>query len=257
MLGITAATAPAIRTQFRVLLRLLSSHLAQHRFLLGDHISLADFALYGPFYAHLFRDPVPGFIIKTEFPLVAEWVERVGGRARGGAPSTVVRDKHGAWAADYPAADALAPADEVPASIRPFLALLLADYLPVLADSAARLQAYVAAGTARAAPENKAWREVPRSLGEHAFGFSPGTGAPPARASRKANTHGLWMLQEALAGVYAGNEAGIDALIAELVGAEAAARDWRGVVGVLGGPWVLARERNRLVVKPRAAGAKL
>eukprot|EP00959_Pyramimonas_sp_CCMP1952_P409564 8583323-Pyramimonas_sp.AAC.2 len=36
--------------------------------------SLGDVALMGPFYAHLYRDPVPGHLMKTRAPLVARWV---------------------------------------------------------------------------------------------------------------------------------------------------------------------------------------
>jgi hypothetical protein len=39
-------------------------------------VVLADFALLGPLYAHLYRDAVSGFALRTGRPLVAEWVER-------------------------------------------------------------------------------------------------------------------------------------------------------------------------------------
>ena len=32
--------------------------------------------MMGPFYAHLYRDPVPGKILKMRAPRVVEWIER-------------------------------------------------------------------------------------------------------------------------------------------------------------------------------------
>lgn len=57
----------------------LSAHLEQHAFMLGDKPSLADFGLMAPLYAHLGRDPLPHFLMKTKAPRVADWVERMNG----------------------------------------------------------------------------------------------------------------------------------------------------------------------------------
>lgn len=46
-------------------------------FVLGHRPSLADYGLCGPLYAHLYADPVPGFVMRTRFPLVAQWCERL------------------------------------------------------------------------------------------------------------------------------------------------------------------------------------
>ncbi|KAI7236898.1 hypothetical protein KC330_g3512 [Hortaea werneckii] len=75
-LGVSEATSPALEWQFHELLKLMESHFDQYPFLLGDEISLADFAFWGSFGPHLGRDPVPSFIIKTEAPGVWEWIER-------------------------------------------------------------------------------------------------------------------------------------------------------------------------------------
>ena len=58
-LGATADTAAAIESSFETLLDLLSAHfLDGHEYLLGATPTLADFAMMGPLYAHLLRDPV-------------------------------------------------------------------------------------------------------------------------------------------------------------------------------------------------------
>ena len=36
-------------------------------FLLGHRPSIGDFGLLAPIYAHLYRDPVPGFILRTRW----------------------------------------------------------------------------------------------------------------------------------------------------------------------------------------------
>lgn len=78
-LGCDARTERAWQaSQHRVLER-LEAHFARHDFALGGRPSLADFGLLGPLYAHLYRDAVAGFALRTFFPLVTEWVERTNG----------------------------------------------------------------------------------------------------------------------------------------------------------------------------------
>ena len=68
-------------SQHRVLQR-LEAHFAEHDYLLGGRPSLGDFGLLGPLYAHLFRDAVSGFALRTFFPITSEWVERDQRRGR-------------------------------------------------------------------------------------------------------------------------------------------------------------------------------
>lgn len=76
-LGITERTIPAIEEFYHRLLDLLDTHLKEHRFLLGDSLTLADLALIGPLYPHLSRDPVPGRIMRERSPRVMAWVHEV------------------------------------------------------------------------------------------------------------------------------------------------------------------------------------
>ena len=59
------STAPAWEASNARLLAALEAHFAVHDYVLGGLPSLADFALLGPLYAHLFRDAVPGFVLRT------------------------------------------------------------------------------------------------------------------------------------------------------------------------------------------------
>jgi glutathione S-transferase len=77
MLGVSAATAPAIEAHLRELLDALCAHFEAHRFLLGDAMSLADCGLMGPFYGHLFRDAVPSRLLRESAFRVCCWIERM------------------------------------------------------------------------------------------------------------------------------------------------------------------------------------
>lgn len=77
MLGITDATRGCIERSYEAFLDEFSAHLARHDFLLGGRPCLADFAFYGPLYAHLYRDPASGDIMKARAPKVTAWVERL------------------------------------------------------------------------------------------------------------------------------------------------------------------------------------
>jgi hypothetical protein len=73
-LGITDKTREAIDAWYDRLLGLLDAHLSEHRFMLGDRLTLADLGMIGPFYPHLGRDPVPAERMRERAPRVAAWV---------------------------------------------------------------------------------------------------------------------------------------------------------------------------------------
>ncbi len=76
-LGITDETIPALESWYEGLLEELNEHFLHHDFLLGQHPTIADFGFIGPFYAHLYRDPAPGKLMRESAPRVAAWVERM------------------------------------------------------------------------------------------------------------------------------------------------------------------------------------
>lgn len=112
MLGVTPNTAPAIEASYLAFLDDFSAHLENFDFTFGDRPSLADFALYGPLYAHLYRDPKSGEIMKAHAPKVALWVERL-------------RD------GNYGDGDLLAH-DKIPETLLPILTRHNIEHLPVL-----------------------------------------------------------------------------------------------------------------------------
>ena len=151
-LGATRRTEAAWQQSHDRLLERLEAHFARHDFVLGGLPSLGNFALLGPLYAHIFRDAVSGFALRTRFPLVAEWVERsnhtgyLNARSYGqrlyslgangelvGRPAT---SDGGAWLPD----------DAIPPTLLPVLAVFFEEMWPALEASLAALRAYLASG---------------------------------------------------------------------------------------------------------------
>lgn len=256
-LGITDCTAFAIRQQFHTILSLLNKHFAQNRFVLGDRISLADFSLYAPFYVHLSRNPVPGFILKTEAPLVAEWIERVSGLGRAGsahgAVVTPIIGKSGdiQWVDEYPAAED----SSLPDSIIPFLELMMGDFIPQLAETCRQVYDFLDRRKGRQAkgcPEG--WQELPRSVGWQEFFLRSGKEGLEAKGKKVASPHAVWMLQELVEEVYVGKENAGNEILKKIVGPIMVMGAWRRCVDyVTRESWVLERVDNRLVARPREA----
>jgi len=97
VLGITPETIPAIDAHTDDVLAALCRHLARHPFLLGERMSLADCALMGPLYAHLYLDRVTRKRLYDDSLEVCMWIERcnrpvpaaMGDWFRGEYPSTL------------------------------------------------------------------------------------------------------------------------------------------------------------------------
>jgi glutathione S-transferase len=142
MLGITPATIPAIEDWYENhVLHYLEQHFSTNNYLLGAKPSLGDFSLMGPLYAHLYRDPASGNIMRNIAPNVAKWVERMNN------PSA----QHGEWLSD----------DEIPETLYPLLQRIFTEFWPVLESTVEQLSQWHQL--------NPAVTEIPRSIGEHAF----------------------------------------------------------------------------------------
>lgn len=135
MLGITPETIPAVEASYEALLADLDAHFTEHAFLLGGRPTLADFGFYGPLYAHLYRDPASGEVMRRIAPNVAAWVERL-------------------LTGEYISGPL---ADSGPETLKPVLQRLLSEHIPVLEQTAAHFAAWAdsaASGT-----------ELPRAFG--------------------------------------------------------------------------------------------
>ncbi len=75
--GVTEDSTTTIEASLNEFLLLFEAHLATFPYLLGGRPTLGDYALIGPLYAHLYRDPKPGLLLRQKAPGVARWVERM------------------------------------------------------------------------------------------------------------------------------------------------------------------------------------
>ena len=162
-LGISPATAPAIEAHLRDLLDLLEAHFAVHPFLLGERMSLADCALMGPLYAHLYLDAVPGRLLRATAPGVSQWIERMN-RPDPEAP--------GSWL----------PGDTLAPTLRRLLTLIGQDAAPLILDGARAFDTWAAAHAAEQA-------EPPRGTGGHETALR---GVPMTRFT---SSYTPWMVQ--------------------------------------------------------------
>jgi glutathione S-transferase len=163
-LGAETHMHEAIETSYRNLLIELDAHFAQLPYLLGTRPSIGDFGLVGPLYAHQYRDPTSGELMRACAPHVVNWVERM---------------QH----PPNPRSGAFLPEDAIPATLLPILRRMMREQLPVLAATANRLRDWIA--------QHPTERRVPRVLGKLTYDLEGMEGG------RIAGPYSLWMLQRA------------------------------------------------------------
>lgn len=186
-LGVTEEIVGALEASYREFLDELSRHLEAHPYLLGRRPSRGDFALFGPLYAHLYRDPASGRFMQAVAPRVADWVERM---------------REPALAA---AADRVDPS--VPATLLPLLARIFRELGPVLARTIERLATFeIAPGEA-----------LPRSIGMHEFRLGSAVGQ---RAIYPFNVWRLQRAQDCYGALDSESRARADALLEQVNGLE-------------------------------------
>ena len=186
LVGVREDTIPAIEAHTHELLAALEAHFGAHAFLLGERPSLADCALMGPCYAHLYLDVVPGRLLRETAPRTCHWIERMN------HPDP---DAFGDWLPG----DALAP------TLRPILDLIGRDAVPLVL------------GTVRAFDDWADEREpssdeLPRGVGMHRATLRG------VAFERFTVSYTLWMLQRVQAAHAALGEAGRSAAATALAG---------------------------------------
>ena len=153
----------AIERSYEALLAELDAHFQVMPYALGTRPSMADFGLYGPLYAHQYRDPASGELMRRLAPHVVRWIQRLESQA-------------------HPRAGDFAPGDEVPPTLEPVLRRQMREQMPVLADSTQQWRVWLAGHPGE---------RVPRAIGRHAFELEGVTG------ERIIRPYSLWMLQRA------------------------------------------------------------
>ena len=160
LLGVTPETQPGVEKMVQVVLASLEAQLQVTDFVLGDRPCLGDFALFGPLWAHLYRDPASRFLF-DDAPSVIRWMESL--RTQPVASGSFL--------------------DRVPESLSPLFACALQDQWGWIRTLVAAIDAYC-----EAHPEAT---RVPRSLGEADFMIQ----GHPGR--RKLATFVQWKAQRA------------------------------------------------------------
>ncbi len=161
LLGISEKTIPAIEASYVRLLADLQTHFEQHDYLLGSKPCIADFGLIAPLYAHLYRDPAPGKLMKKHAPAVVQWVQRM------------INEEPALSNGE------LLPDDEVPDTLLPVLQRMANEQLPVLKDTDRLLSVW-----RKDHPDNGA---IKRSIGTHTFSIEGLEG------ERVVLPYSLWM----------------------------------------------------------------
>ena len=148
-LGVTEKTEEAWTNSMHNMLSLLETHFDTHDYVLGGRPTLADFSLMGPLYPHLYRDPVPGYMLRTEYPLICEWIERTNGSDEAGARSykqTYYKLENGELVgqpASRNGGDVL-PDDQIPDSLLPFLSVFFDEMWPAMKTNMKTVTEYLA-----------------------------------------------------------------------------------------------------------------
>lgn len=189
ILGINPDTIPAIETSYEALLADLDAHFSVHDYLLGSRPSIGDYGLIGPLYAHLYRDPASGEIMKRLAPRVAAWVERM---------VDVKAPLSGEFLTD----------DEVPETLLPVLERMMGEQIPFLQTTVNMLSAWAEANEGA---------EIPRAVGMADFTVEGVT------AQRIAPPFSLWMLQRSLdyyAGLAEVDKDAVDSMLSSVAGAD-------------------------------------
>ncbi|MGY8736807.1 MAG: hypothetical protein ACKVIW_04725, partial [bacterium] len=149
-LGCTLETEHAWQTSQHNVLGILENHFAEHDYVFGGRPALADFGLLGPLYAHIYRDAISGFALRTYFPITSEWVERTNGEGSlnartwnqklysldddGELVARPATSNGGEWLGD----------DAIPETLAPLIGVFFEEMWPVLTSTIERLSTFMA-----------------------------------------------------------------------------------------------------------------
>ncbi|XP_076805167.1 uncharacterized protein LOC143449028 [Clavelina lepadiformis] len=162
IIGITDKSRQAIEESWKALLDELTAHFDKHPYFLGGKPCVGDFAFAGMAYAHLYRDPVPGYLMKTRAPLVAAWVENMNGHLPHANKLSLHEVTEDGWLMreDLPedSRDFCAGGD-IPATLFPILTRFFTEFGPILRSAKSYVTKYIQQNVT---PNQT---KIPRSIG--------------------------------------------------------------------------------------------
>lgn len=162
-IGVTKKNYKEVEEWYEEFLSHFNGHLKHHPFLFGSRPSIGDFGLMAPLYAHLYRDPYPGRLMRRIAPEACKWVERMN--------------------APEPKSGEFLPDDQVPETLLPILQRMAAEHFPVLMDIIDTVGHWI---------EKNPGRRIPRFIGRHEFSIGGVT------EERAIWTFSQWMFQRPL-----------------------------------------------------------
>merc|ERR1712137_1199838 len=142
IVGVSPSTESGIERFAEELIRALDDHFSLHTFLLGDQPCRGDFALCGPLWAHLYRDPHSRHLF-DDAPHCRRWLDALNTDKTPRAETT----RHGTFLTG----------DVVPVSLDPIFRTLFDEQWPLLLAVTEAVDAYFA--------ENPSAKRIPRVLG--------------------------------------------------------------------------------------------
>lgn len=162
--GVVPAQHTVLERWTENILDVLERHFTLRPFLFGDKPSNADFALLGPLYGHLSRDPYPRRVLVETRPQLKAWVERMNS-ARAGSGEFLAHD-------------------QIDVTLDPLFQAIFHEFYPMLTGIRDQVRGFL---PRLSAPRSR----LPRALGEIEFPMGAG------RYRRAAMPYTLWMLQRA------------------------------------------------------------
>jgi len=196
--GVTPETYGLVEESFSDFLARLEAHLSRTPYLLGGRPTLGDYALIGPMFAHLGRDPHPHMLMKRAAPRVARWVERMNWPHQGAHEFVDMTED-------------LSPEAAIPETLERLLAFIAEDFLPELEAHAAFARAWLEARPDIEPGANGLEKPGARILGRAAFRWR---GAEIETAVMPYRFWVLQRLQDAVAAQPASAQASVRALFA-------------------------------------------
>lgn len=116
--GAIPEAQPTIEQSYAEFLDLLNKHFAERPYLFGAYPTVGDYAMLGPLWAHLGRDPKPLHLMQTKAPRVFRWTERMN------------MAEHYEDGATLKAGESLLDFANIPESLIDLMRFISADYLP-------------------------------------------------------------------------------------------------------------------------------
>ena len=162
-LGIIPAQIELLEHWTHSMLDSLEWHFSNHEYLFGPRPTIADFALIGPLYGHLYTDPVPRRELIEPRPALKAFIERA---------------HIGQHSVDAPTSQ-----EEIPQSLEPIINTIFEEFFPMVETIAEKLRALVTNQSLVAGDS------IPRFIQGVSFPMSSET------YTRDGLSYSLWMMQ--------------------------------------------------------------